>query len=478
MIQREDHATRTALSGLEAKMMKIMAENSQMRTQINRQTTLLTALQARLEELEDVNGITKENRKAEKKKKKEEEDKIAVLEERVRALERVVNGQRARSRGQASGAASTAAVSSLCKSLHGSACNSLSKSLHRGESQRSINSTNLNNSLSKSLHHGNSSSDFVYRSKTANSAVAGCSSPTRSTMTKARLNRMANAAAVSAVMEDESNSNFHEGMDDNDGSLSMSGAFLDLSESFVHNNNNNNNMESIRETSANQDEDGFPILSATQDNAKNNPNWNPHSSLPNSQNGVPPPLESPRRHSTKSEGRRKNRRASMTSMSTTTSSNGSVAPSNPTRKSHRTSLSKTTSTTSNDSGNAVSSTTSSESSSNSKAKSADRHDLCQPFTPDQIAAAQAKDEKLLRFLENPGAEPLYPKFTMSVVNKDDKKIYMFRKRIYVPAPLRQATMEHYYQQHKQDDNWVHVLCKQKVWPTIDTDITDFASRHK
>ena len=106
-------------------------------------------------------------------------------------------------------------------------------------------------------------------------------------------------------------------------------------------------------------------------------------------------------------------------------------------------------------------------------------DLYQPFTTDEIAKAQSTDEKLKRFLENPGQDPLYPKFTMSIVKQTDKpNIYLFRKRVYVPRELRQATMEHYFKKYDKSEEWTTILCRHKIWPTIDTDITDFASTKK
>ena len=48
----DDTVSRADLSGIQSKIISLMTDNTRLKTTVNRQTTLLTALQARLEELE------------------------------------------------------------------------------------------------------------------------------------------------------------------------------------------------------------------------------------------------------------------------------------------------------------------------------------------------------------------------------------------------------------------------------------------
>ena len=97
-------------------------------------------------------------------------------------------------------------------------------------------------------------------------------------------------------------------------------------------------------------------------------------------------------------------------------------------------------------------------------------ELCQPFTPEKLARAQAQDQPLTKQLDHGG---MYPSFCMSTQSvNDNASLYLFRKSIYVPEPLRQATMEYYYRQ-AGGQHWGSKMCRHKIWPTIDSDITNF-----
>jgi hypothetical protein len=99
-------------------------------------------------------------------------------------------------------------------------------------------------------------------------------------------------------------------------------------------------------------------------------------------------------------------------------------------------------------------------------------ELCQPLTAQEWADAQAADDKLQKYLQNPVGLNMYPKFYMSTTWIDDTYLYLFRKRMYVPESLRQRVMEHYWKTDTSD-NWSAALCKDKIWPTIDADVTNF-----
>jgi len=97
-------------------------------------------------------------------------------------------------------------------------------------------------------------------------------------------------------------------------------------------------------------------------------------------------------------------------------------------------------------------------------------ELCHPFTPEQLARAQAEDKDLANQLTNGG---MYPNFLMSVQSVNDNyNMYLFRKCIYVPESLRQPTMEYYYRQ-AGGECWGSTMCRHKIWPAIDADMTNF-----
>ena len=113
-------------------------------------------------------------------------------------------------------------------------------------------------------------------------------------------------------------------------------------------------------------------------------------------------------------------------------------------------------------------------------------DPYKPFTPSQIANAQAADDELQNFLLNPDESPLYPKSTMSLMQPEESElpICMFRKRVYVPASLRKTVLKHYYMTSKktsspsdcdEEQAWTKVMCRDKIWPSMDSDTTDFIS---
>lgn len=100
-------------------------------------------------------------------------------------------------------------------------------------------------------------------------------------------------------------------------------------------------------------------------------------------------------------------------------------------------------------------------------------ELCRPFTPLKLARAQARDEALAKHQAH-GGGGMYPSFCMSVqsLTEDNDDLYMFRKCVYVPESLRQAVMEYYYRLDGSD-GWGANMCRHKIWPTIDSDITNF-----
>ena len=123
--------------------------------------------------------------------------------------------------------------------------------------------------------------------------------------------------------------------------------------------------------------------------------------------------------------------------------------------------------------------------------------LLQPFSAAQVAHEQAQDEQLRRYLENPGAVSMYPRFCMTMHqvadgtrsdNTGDGPVYyLFRKRVYVPPSLRPTTIEYYFDEYhkKQVKNkegsvvdWGQQLCLHKIWPTIDEDITNYRIKHE
>lgn len=97
-----------------------------------------------------------------------------------------------------------------------------------------------------------------------------------------------------------------------------------------------------------------------------------------------------------------------------------------------------------------------------------------PHAASSLAKAQARDEKLMDFLEKSGGGAMYPKFSMSVKMIDGYKIVHFYKKVYIPASLVDRTLEYYRDTH--GENWTRVLTKQVIWPSLDADVTDF--KHK
>ena len=105
--------------------------------------------------------------------------------------------------------------------------------------------------------------------------------------------------------------------------------------------------------------------------------------------------------------------------------------------------------------------------------------MLQPFTAEEMAQAQAEDDQLTRYLENPGSVAMYPRFCMSTQQVNDTTMYyLFRKRVYVPPALRTATMEHYHNQAvpAAGEDWAQTLLQHKIWPSIDADIDSFRKK--
>lgn len=98
-----------------------------------------------------------------------------------------------------------------------------------------------------------------------------------------------------------------------------------------------------------------------------------------------------------------------------------------------------------------------------------------PHATSSLAKAQARDTKLMEFLEKPGGSgAMYPKFSMSIKEIDGHKIVHFYKKVYIPANLCNKTLRYYRDMH--GDEWTRVLAKNVIWPSLDADVTAF--KHK
>ena len=93
-----------------------------------------------------------------------------------------------------------------------------------------------------------------------------------------------------------------------------------------------------------------------------------------------------------------------------------------------------------------------------------------PHSAGDVAHAQASDSKLVAALEGKSAG-MYPKFSMSVKEVDGLKLVFFYKKLYVPEKLRTKTLQYYYDNH--NDDWTRVMAKHVIWPSLDTDVTNF-----
>lgn len=97
-----------------------------------------------------------------------------------------------------------------------------------------------------------------------------------------------------------------------------------------------------------------------------------------------------------------------------------------------------------------------------------------PHSIATMAKAQARDERLMKFLEKPGgAGAMYPKFCMSVKSAEGAKLIFFHKRCYIPEALRQKTLRYYYENHNDEGHWSQAMSRSAIWPTLDADVTTF-----
>ena len=69
---------------------------------------------------------------------------------------------------------------------------------------------------------------------------------------------------------------------------------------------------------------------------------------------------------------------------------------------------------------------------------------------------------------------MYPKFSMSVKDVDGLKLVFFYKKLYVPEKLRTKTLQYYYDHHSAaEGGWTRAMAKNVIWPSLDTDVTNF-----
>lgn len=101
-------------------------------------------------------------------------------------------------------------------------------------------------------------------------------------------------------------------------------------------------------------------------------------------------------------------------------------------------------------------------------------DVLGPHSASDVAHAQASDAKLMAAIEGKSAG-MYPKFSMSVKQVDGLKLVFFYKKLYVPEKLRTKTLKYYYDHHNNaaDGGWTRVMAKHVIWPSLDTDVTNF-----
>lgn len=112
-----------------------------------------------------------------------------------------------------------------------------------------------------------------------------------------------------------------------------------------------------------------------------------------------------------------------------------------------------------------------EAPSRSKSSASSSADVLGPHTAQEVAHAQASDKNLVAYLGKSGGAGMYPKFSMSVKDVDGLKLVFFYKKLYVPETLRPQTLRYYKEHH--DADWTRTMAKHVIWPSLDTDVTNF-----
>ena len=416
-------SSQVSLCSLEAKVIKVMAENSRLRSEVKRQASIAARA------IEELGNTVQKLQKAIADNQRNEE-----MEARIKALEKiVVGGERAKTR-----SSRHASLPDLSSHLESS---SPPPSIANKSGNVSVGSNRSKKSRTRksrhdlSCHIASTTSTSTTATTTGNASVGSANSRRSSTSRKSKTSdsRTKRTSAAKAIAETLQHLEMVESSKQPKGRESAQGG--DMSMHMSHMSFCNLDWD-FDDTTAPVQEDEFPILSTSmsgsqhfhcnQETINNDKSECEHAKSSSS--------------SSKSKSKRRSSKHETNSLFD---------------EPHKLSPKQTP----------------------AKQKSAliwtseRAQELCQPFTPQQIATEQTKDKALADNLVNGG---MYPKFCMSVrmVKDSEHELYLFTKCVYVPEHLRQRTMEHYYRKHN-GKNWSWEMCRHKIWPTLDADVTNF-----
>lgn len=89
-----------------------------------------------------------------------------------------------------------------------------------------------------------------------------------------------------------------------------------------------------------------------------------------------------------------------------------------------------------------------------------------------LPTCSARDEALKAYLSNPNAPiGMYPRRVMSLETVDGRTLVHFRSKVYVPASLRERTMQWHCEQYS--DHAKDRLAEHCTWPHQERDMLEY-----
>jgi hypothetical protein len=100
-----------------------------------------------------------------------------------------------------------------------------------------------------------------------------------------------------------------------------------------------------------------------------------------------------------------------------------------------------------------------------------------PYTSEELYEAQRKDTDLREYMKSNSKSGLpYTAKQTSIEILEGYKLLYFRKRVYIPATLRKATIQFYVATYGDNESLAN-LSKYCIWPDLEADYHDFVKKH-